>query len=372
MRKVKRFSPGRILLAGCLALVAALAWAAGLPRLARADLPQQETEKYCLSCHGNPDLQMTMPSGEQVSLYISPDDLRYSVHSPLGIECEACHTQIKTYPHPPMTYQTRREMSLAYYQACQKCHSTNYEKAQDSMHAQMVAAGNPKAPVCTDCHGAHSTTAPDQPRSRISNTCGQCHQQIFEDYKNSIHGGALIEEGNPDVPVCTDCHGVHNIHDPRTSEFRVETPDLCANCHANAELMAKYGLPADVYNLYNLSWHGVDVSVYQSQWPTIWHESAVCTDCHGVHNILKASDPASTVAPQNLLATCQKCHPGVGPNWLDAWVGHNKIDPQRTPFLYYTEVFYASFTPFVLWTCFIYVVLQIIHAIVDRARRSLP
>ena len=56
----------------------------------------QETEQYCLSCHGNPDLKTTLPSGEELSLYISADHLKSSVHSPAGIECEACHTNIKT------------------------------------------------------------------------------------------------------------------------------------------------------------------------------------------------------------------------------------------------------------------------------------
>src|SRR5512137_1465859 len=85
-----------------------------------AEPPTQQTEQYCLSCHGNPDLKMTLPSGEELSLYISADHLKSSVHSPAGIECEACHTNIKTFPHPAITYQTRRELSQSYYEACQK------------------------------------------------------------------------------------------------------------------------------------------------------------------------------------------------------------------------------------------------------------
>jgi predicted CXXCH cytochrome family protein len=357
----------------CLALAVGLAVviAAALVSPVQADFPKQETEKYCLSCHSNPDLKMTLPDGEEVSLYISEDDLKNSVHSPVGIECEACHTEIKTYPHPQINFQNRREMTRTYYQACQKCHPDNYAKALDSMHAQVAEAGNLNAPVCTDCHGEHYVRPPDQPRAQISTTCGKCHSEINQEYSQSIHGSVLLGQDNPDVPVCTDCHGVHNIQDPRTAQFRVDTPDLCARCHANADLMAKYGLSADVYGLYDLSWHGVDIAVYKSQWPTIWHESAVCTDCHGVHNIRTTDDPASSVNPANLLATCQKCHPGVGPNWTGAWTGHNKIDPERTPYLYYTDVFYSSFTPLVLWLSIFYVLLQIFHAIVNRVRRSL-
>jgi predicted CXXCH cytochrome family protein len=367
MQKAKQIWLGGLVLAGCLALTLAAFLAAPV----QADKPHQETEKYCLSCHGNPDLKMTLPSGEEVSLYISAADLKNSVHSPVGIECEACHTEIKTYPHPEIGFQNRREMSRTYYQACQKCHPSNYEKAQDSMHAQAAEAGNLEAPICTDCHGAHNVQPPGQPRAQISTTCGKCHTEINQEYSQSIHGSVLLGEDNPDVPVCTDCHGVHNIQDPRTAQFRVETPDLCAGCHANAELMAKYDLPADVYGLYDLSWHGVDISVYKAQWPNLWHESAVCTDFHGIHNIRTTDDPASMVNPDNLLATCQKCHQGVGPNWTGAWTGHNRIDPEKTPTLYYTEVFYSSFTPVVLWLSIIYVLLQIFHAVVDRVRRSL-
>ena len=358
-----------LLLAGGLLL--ALAFLASLSSPALADTPGQETEEYCLSCHGKPELEMTLPSGEVVSLYVSPDTLSHSVHSPAGIECVACHTSIQEYPHPKIDFQNRRELSRTYYLACQKCHPANYEKTLDSMHAQAAQDGKLEAPICTDCHGAHDVKPPDEPRAHISETCGQCHQDILEAYKQSIHGGALIAEGNPDVPVCTDCHGVHNIQDSRTAQFRIDSPDLCAGCHANQELMSKYGLSADVYNLYNLSWHGVDVSVYKARWPNTWHNSAVCTDCHGAHTMLPTDDPNSTVNPANLLATCQKCHPDAGPNWTDTWVGHNRIEFERTPFLYYTQLFYNQFTPFILWLSLIYVALQLLHAIVERVRRSL-
>jgi len=330
-----------------------------------------ETTDYCLSCHGNPDLSMILPSGEALPLYISPEALSVSVHNKVGIECNACHTEIQTYPHPPLEYQNKRELARALYQSCQKCHSDNYDKARDSMHAQAAEAGNLDAPICTDCHGAHDVKDPAQPRAHVSTICGQCHTAIFADYRQSVHGDALIEQSNPDVPVCTDCHGVHNIQDPRTEQFRVHSPDLCASCHADAELMEKYGLPSNVYELYELSWHGVDVSVYKARWPTIWHSSAVCTDCHGIHDIRKTDDPESRVNQQNLLSTCQKCHPDAGPNWTGAWTGHHEVSLQRTPFIFYTQAFYTSFTPFVLVLSLLYVVLQIIRSAVERARRSL-
>ncbi len=338
---------------------------------ADAEKYNQETEKYCLSCHSDVDLSTKLPSGETLSLFLDQQKLEHSVHSQAGIECEACHTEIKTYPHPEQEYNSKRELSRTYYQACWKCHSTNYEKTLDSMHAQVAEEGNLDAPVCTDCHGAHFVRPPDEPRTLISKTCGRCHTKIFDEYQESIHGGSLFQEDNPDVPVCTDCHGVHNIHDPRTAQFRTESPDLCASCHADKQLMDRYGLSAEVYDLYELSWHGVAVTVYKAMWPTIWHESAVCTDCHGVHNIRTSDDPKSLVNPDNLLKTCQECHPGAGPNWTNAWTGHHKISLERTPFLFYVDAFYISFTRFILWLSIGYVALQAFRSIVDRLRRSL-
>jgi hypothetical protein len=332
----------------------------------RAGIPEE-----CLVCHGDSNLTYTLPSGEELSLYISSDALDRSIHEQLGISCDSCHPQISGYPHSEIDYKTRRELSRTLYHACEVCHANNYEETLDSIHAEMAGAGRPEAPVCTDCHGAHDIQDPDDPRSKVSLTCGQCHSQIAAEYRDSVHGAALVDLDNPDVPVCTDCHGVHNIQDPRTAQFRIESPEMCAYCHDDPAIMEKYGL-ADVYDIYSLSWHGVDVSVYKANWPNVWHESAVCTDCHGVHDILPPSDPRSMVNPDNLLATCRKCHPDAGPNWTGAWTGHNEISLAKTPLVYYTRAFYDSFVPFVLILSAAYVFLQIIRATVDRVRRNLP
>ena len=95
-------------------------------------------------------------------------------------------------------------------------------------------SGTLEAATCVDCHGAHDVQQPDVPRQRISLTCGKCHGAIFDQYRTSVHGAALLVESNPDVPTCIDCHGVHNISDPTTALFRVRSPELCAKCHADA------------------------------------------------------------------------------------------------------------------------------------------
>ena len=39
--------------------------------------------------------------------------------------------------------------------------------------------------------------------------------------------------------------------------------------------------------------------------------SAVCTDCHTTHYVLKESDERSSVHPKNIPATCATCHKGI-------------------------------------------------------------
>jgi predicted CXXCH cytochrome family protein len=325
----------------------------------------------CLTCHNDPSLSITLPNGDVLPLYVTQEMMDQSVHTDLDFNCQTCHSDIEEYPHPEIKYNSHRELAREYYLQCQKCHSDNYEETLDSMHAQVAVEGNLDAPICTDCHGTHNIRQIAEPRTFISDTCKQCHTAIYDEYVQSIHGTALVDEDNHDVPVCTDCHGVHMISDPRTTEFHIQTPEMCAGCHADDELMRKYGLSTDVYDIYKISWHGVDVSVYEAKWPTIWHRTAVCTDCHGIHNIFETSNPKSLVNPGNLLATCQECHPNAGPNWTEAWTGHNEISLERTPFIFYTEVFYSTLVPIVLWVSGIYVGLQIIRATVDRVTRSI-
>jgi predicted CXXCH cytochrome family protein len=101
-----------------------------------------------------------------------------------------------------------------------------YEKTLDSVHQQALEEGNENAAVCTDCHGAHDVQDPSDPPSRIPETCRRCHSSIYETYATSVHGEALIGEGNPDVPTCIDCHGVHNVSGPSNRPFRLFSPQM--------------------------------------------------------------------------------------------------------------------------------------------------
>ncbi|MCA9932588.1 MAG: cytochrome c3 family protein [Anaerolineales bacterium] len=319
-----------------------------LTPLIRSGLFTDEVDNdYCLSCHSQPDFTLTFPNGDTKSLTVDADAFHNSVHgvnnpwNPLN--CTDCH-QNYTFPHEPVTSQSLREYNLDRYTLCIRCHEQQYEKTLDSTHGVALEAGNWDAAVCTDCHGNHDTPPPDEPRQRISHTCQKCHSEIFDEYAESIHGTALLEESNPDVPTCIDCHGVHNINDPTTALFRVRSPELCANCHADDELMAKYDISTDVFDTYVADFHGTTVTLFEHQDPNVETNKAVCYDCHGVHNIKAPDDPDAGIKA-NLLVTCQQCHPNASENFPDSWTSHFKPSLEHNPLVYLINLFYQIVIP---------------------------
>jgi predicted CXXCH cytochrome family protein len=334
------------------------------------DIPQP-SNAYCLLCHAQPGLTWTLPSGESLSLTVDPQLLAHSVHGTENedgpLNCADCHTNHR-FPHPPDPSQSIREFQLARYATCRDCHEEQYTRSQDSVHERAIQSGNVDAATCVDCHGGHDTQPPDVPRQRISLTCGKCHGVIFEQYRQSVHGTALLEEGNPDVPTCIDCHGVHNIGDPTTNLFRVRSPELCAKCHADQELMAKYEITPNVFDSYLTDFHGTTVALFEQEDPNVATNKAVCFDCHGVHDIARVDANSSHVIRENLVTTCKQCHPGATADFPAAWVGHFPPTLESHPLLFLVNLFYTFLIPAVVGAFIFLVLTDIIRRI--RERRS--
>ena len=90
--------------------------------------------------------------------------------------------------------------------------------------SQLAQQGNRQAALCVDCHGSHAIGRPGEPRTRVSDTCSNCHKKVFDVYGGSVHGKA-VTQGNPDVPVCTDCHRAHDVADPRAGALSLRTAE---------------------------------------------------------------------------------------------------------------------------------------------------
>lgn len=336
------------------------------------------SDEYCLGCHGAPGQSMPLANGDALDLYVEPAMHQNSVHGESGIACAQCHTEVGEYPHPPFEAIDRREVTLKLQQVCQRCHAHQFELAQDDVHAVYQATGIRQAAVCTDCHTAHEVRQLRDPenyqlladaRQWIPERCGLCHSTIYEKYRSSVHGAALTE-GNRDVPTCVDCHGVHNIEDPTTSYFRLNSPQICAKCHTDPQIMNKYGISTNVLDTYVADFHGTTVAIFEKQSPDAEVNKAVCYDCHGVHDIASPDDPqAGLQMKQNLLARCQTCHPDANANFSSAWMSHYEASPEKYPGVYYVNLFYAFFIPAVLGGMGLLVVMSVSRDALNRRKR---
>ena len=86
----------------------------------------------------------------------------------------------------------------------------------DSIHGNaLLKMGLIVAPSCDDCHGVHTikrSVDRDSPinHANVARTCGKCHVGIETTYDQSVHG-QLLAKGDPRGPVCINCHSAHEI-----------------------------------------------------------------------------------------------------------------------------------------------------------------
>jgi hypothetical protein len=330
-----------------------------------------EENQQCLTCHSNPDLTFEFANGDPVSAYVNGTDYNMSVHGQQEMTCGGCHPGHEEYPHPEVNAGDSRTYTLELNQICQDCHPAQVE-AQDSMHTEMLAAGNIEAAVCVDCHGAHNTLSLHEARVEIAVSCRQCHSTIYDQYYHSVHGTALREENNQDVPTCVDCHGSHNFEDPRTTEFRLNSPLLCGSCHADEALMSKYGISTDVFSTYVADFHGTTVTLFEKQSPDAPSNKAVCYDCHGVHDIRATDDPEATVIKENLLETCQKCHPDATTNFPASWTSHFQPTFEKQPLVASVNIFYLILIPGTIGFMLLVVATDAGRSLINRGKKQPP
>jgi len=319
----------------------------------------------CMACHGNPTFAAKLGDGEKLSLYVDGKQFAHSVHGG-KLACTDCHSDITAVPHATKRFPNRHAVELAYYELCKQCHFPEYSRLLDGVHYAEISKGNQSAPTCVDCHGSHAVAPPARPRALISRTCAKCHTAIAAAYIQSVHGKALLEQDNHDVPVCTDCHHPHDNSNPLAASWHLGIPQLCARCHTNKEMMAKYGISTLVLTTYLSDFHGMTASLQRSEKRDRRELTATCTDCHGVHDIARIDGASSPVIKANLLTTCRRCHPGAGANFPSAWIGHYEPSPKHAPLVYAVKIFYMIFIPFVIGGLVLQILLHLWRVVVNR------
>jgi nitrate/TMAO reductase-like tetraheme cytochrome c subunit len=236
----------------------------------------------CWDCHGKHNIRASADPESSVNRKNIP------------LTCSSCHEDMAVV----VKYHIHREAP--------------YQEYMKSVHGKALFEKGllRYAAVCTDCHGVHNIKGVGEPHlmAKQPQTCGACHELVFDEYEQSIHGREALA-GNVDSPLCVDCHGEHGITSPQESDspvFGKNIPDTCSGCHARPEIMKKYGISEDKIATFIDSLHGIAVGFGSKA-------AANCTSCHGIHDIRPASDPLSKVNPANLRTTCSQpnCHPNM-------------------------------------------------------------
>ncbi len=316
-------------------------------------------KQYCQNCHAH-KLSMKFRNEEKMSVQVDLSVLESSVHGKL--RCSDCHYGYSSEEHPEKRFRSRRDYVIASSENCRRCHFANYTKTLDSVHYDLLSHGNLKAPVCNDCHGSHQIahiTHGVKGGLITTQRCKRCHPAIYETYAKSVHGNALINEQNQDVPICIDCHTAHDIQNPLTLEYHEKIPQMCGNCHANPAVVGKYGLSTDVVKTYLSDFHGVTLGFYKKQREELYKPArpiAVCNDCHGTHNIISTVSVAPATVKKNLVKRCRKCHKDATANFPNAWLFHYKPSLSKFPMIFIVDSIYKIFLP-IMWAGLILQVL---------------
>jgi cytochrome b subunit of formate dehydrogenase len=168
---------------------------------------------------------------------------------------------------------------------------------KDSIHGSMF--------TCVDCHTDVKSSAHETPPLKI--TCATCHADQQAAYDRSFHSKTL-QGGNSKAATCVDCHGSpHELlpaSDPKSRVHHGNIPATCGACHSQKFVMQDGGQSAQMVASYEQSVHGHAISAGSEK-------AAVCTDCHGTHEILDAKDAKSPIFKFNVPSTCGQCHDAI-------------------------------------------------------------
>jgi uncharacterized protein with PIN domain len=335
----------------------------------------------CLKCHEKRELR----AGDGRSMFVDAPALRQSRH--VKVACSQCHSGVNVSRRRPCETVTTRV-------DCGACHTEIAQQYARSRHGRLLLDGDPNAPSCTECHGTHGTLGRLQGSSptfatNVPRLCARCHREgeraavryqgpehgIIEAYTESIHGKGLLKSGLTVTATCTNCHTAHGVlprTDPSSSVHRENVPATCGRCHhgiqeefeksVHHEMRGKTDkdLPVcnDCHSAHTIRRADVDgfrldimqkcgrchgeiartyFDTYHGKVSQLGYtKTAKCYDCHGAHDIHKIADPRSHLSRQNVVATCQKCHPGATRRFAGYLSHATHHDPEKYPWLFWT------------------------------------
>jgi len=285
----------------------------------------------CLMCHRFRGLARVDKEGAYHLFYV--DETLFSRGPHARVSCKGCHADIEKIPHDnaePVDClrschieEPTREIIFT--------HAKVRKGLDDSVHSPQpkdgAAPGNQEDyPRCKDCHDIplfRPVSIFKQVRAGVSeraiSRCTQCHSD--ENFVRYFYSHVTTR--------------LHKARDPR------EVVTMCASCHADPAFAKRHDLP-DVVASYMETYHGKAVQFGSALAPD-------CLDCHAsqdsVHEMRAATDPRSSIHPENRPATCnaQDCHKSAGPA-LASFDVHANRNPLTHPLEFGVGVFFVIAT----------------------------
>ena len=175
----------------------------------------------------------------------------------LNNSCVDCHKTLSPFTDEQSRFNDIRQNHIGKNISCSlECHadiirkraSDNYQQWSDSIHSQYYV-------TCDACHGgnpdvkteigAHASMKDiNDPNStiyfkNIPDTCGKCHAEELDNFKNTMHYQRLKAESR--APSCVTCHSPHSFKVLKASEL---TPP-CSVCHNPKDQIAVASVPKD-------------------------------------------------------------------------------------------------------------------------------
>jgi predicted CXXCH cytochrome family protein len=259
----------------------------GLPPAAGA------VSKLCTSCHT--DAMAAVERGGHVTM---------GEAATATLNCSSCHDAHAT---------QRPTLSPRVAQACGQCHTDETEQFKGSVHEDLLADGD------INCVSCHSTHVAEGERPDLDAGCATCHEDEELAYRGSVHRlgrmrGALAAS-------CASCHGGHHIlaaSDEKSSVYPGNIPGTCGKCHGDESVVTSdfVRLPVSLPGyLESVHGHGWDEDAHpNAEWNS--GRTAVCTDCHGTHDLRTAQDPESSINRHHIATTCGRCHTEISETYL--------------------------------------------------------
>jgi len=182
-------------------------------------------------------------------------------------------------------------------QDCFSCHADNaplidQKTFNNSVHQSLD---------CVDCHKDISDLPHADQLKKVD--CSICHDKESKLWLTSDHAKAMVA-GASLTSSCSNCHGsphaIVAVDDPSSPVNRKNIPKTCSNCHQKEQGMLIF--LANTGKTYLDSVHGLS---FQKGTDT---KAAECSDCHGAHDINKATNKSSQLYWGNIPKTCGQCH----------------------------------------------------------------